>query len=181
MNRIRIVSAMLLAMGMTGSAVAANGFYAGASIGEASIDACGDAAAVGATSCDDSDTSWKIFGGYELNQNFAVEAAWVDLGEINASGPGVSVTAEGDGFVADVKGTLPLNDQFGVFAKVGLISWELEGGGVASGLDDDGTDAMYGVGAHYMFTEQFGIVGEWELYDTDNEVDMWSVGGLIKF
>ena len=179
MDRRKIVGAVLLAMGMVGSASAANGFYAGVSVGEASIDACDDV--VGATSCDDSDTSWKIFGGYDLNEYFAVEAAWVDMGEISASGPGVSVTAEGDGFVADVKGTLPINDQFGVFAKVGLISWELEGGGAASGLEDDGNDAMYGVGAHYMFTEQFGVVAEWERFDTDDEVDMWSVGGVIKF
>lgn len=181
MSRMKILGAMLVGMGMAGSAVAANGFYAGASVGQASIDACGDAGALGATSCDDEDTGWKVFGGYELNQNFAVEAAWVDLGEISASGPGVSVTGEADGFVVDVKGMLPLNDQFGVFAKIGLISWELEGGGAASGFDDDGTDAMYGVGAHYMFTEQFGVVGEWEFYDTDDEADLLSIGALIKF
>lgn len=181
MNGMKIVGAIMLTMGMVGGAVAANGFYAGASVGQASIDACGDAGALGATSCDDEDTGWKVFGGYELNQNFAVEAAWVDMGEISASGPGVSVTAEGDGFAFDVKGTLPINDQFGVFAKVGLISWELEGGGAASGLDDDGTDAMYGVGAHYMFTEQFGVVGEWEFFDTDDEGELLSIGGLIKF
>ena len=55
MDRNKLVGAVLLAMGMVGSASAANGFYAGASVGEASIDACGDVA--GATSCDDSDTS----------------------------------------------------------------------------------------------------------------------------
>lgn len=40
---------------------------------------------------------------------------------------------------------------------------------------------MYGVGAHHMFTEQVGVVVEWERYDPDDEVDMWSVGGVIKF
>lgn len=181
MNMSKTFVATFLAMGMAGTAAAANGFYVGASGGQSTIDACDDARAVGATNCDDEDTGWKIFGGYDLTENFALEAAWVDMGEISASAPGVSVSAEADGFTFAVKGTLPLNDQFGIFGKLGLISWEMEGGGVASGLDDDGTDAMYGIGAQYMFTEQFGVVGEWEFYDTDDEAELLSIGALVRF
>ena len=176
MNRTQMLGAMLLAMGMTGSAVAETGFYAGASVGQATIDACD-----GVVNCDDEDTGWKIFGGWELNPNIALEAAWVDLGEVSGTVAGSTVSGEADGFVFDVRGTLPLNDQFGVFAKVGLIDWEIEGGGAVAGFEDDGTDLMYGVGAQYMFTEQFGIVGEWEFYDTEDEADLLSIGALIKF
>jgi OOP family OmpA-OmpF porin len=176
MNRTKLFGAMLLAMGVTGSAVAANGFYVGASGGQATIDACS-----GIANCDDEDTGWKVFGGWELNPNIAFEAAWVDMGEVSGTLGGTQVSAEADGFAFDVKGTLPLNEQFGVFGKVGFIDWEIEGGGAAAGLEDDGTDLMYGVGAQYMFTEQFGIVGEWEFFDTEDEADLLSVGALIKF
>lgn len=182
MNKMKILSAMLLTAGMVGSVAAANGFYAGASAGEASIDACGDAGALGLTACDDSDTGWKIFGGYDLTENFALEAAWADFGEMTASAPGVTGGIEGEGFVMDVKGTLPVADQFGVFGKVGFIMWDAEGRGALSGLDDDGTDFAYGVGAQYMLNEQFGIVGEWERFDFDSDdVDLLSAGVMMKF
>lgn len=176
MNKTRLIGAILLTLGMTGTAHAQNGFYAGASIGQATIDACD-----GVINCDDEDTSWKIFGGWELNRNIALEAAWVDLGEISGSIGGSAVSAEADGWTLAGKGMLPLNEQFGVFGKLGMIMWDVEGGGAASGLEDDGTDLMYGLGAQYMFTDQFGIVGEWEWYDIDNDVDVFSIGALIKF
>jgi len=176
MNKTKLIGAILLTLGMTGTALAQNGFYAGASIGQATIDACD-----GVTSCDDEDTSWKIFGGWELNPNIAFEAAYVDFGEVSGSIGGSAVSAEVDGWSLAAKGMLPLNEQFGVFGKLGMIKWDVEGGGAASGIDDDGTDLMYGIGAQYMFTDQFGIVGEWEWYDMDDDVDLFSIGALIKF
>jgi OmpA-OmpF porin, OOP family len=176
MNKTKLIGAMLLMMGVTGSALAQNGFYAGASIGQATIDACS-----GVTNCDDEDTGWKIFGGWEMNQNIAFEAGWVDMGEISGSIGGSAVSAEADGWTLAAKGILPLNEQFGLFARIGFIDWEIEGGGALSGVDDDGTDLMYGIGAQYMFTDQFGIFGEWEWYDVDDDVDLLSIGALIKF
>lgn len=176
MSKTKIIGAMLLAMGVAGSAAAQSGFYAGASVGQSTIDGCG-----GVSNCDDEDTSWKVFGGWELNQNIAFEAGWVDLGEISGSIGGSAVSAEADGWTLAAKGILPLNEQFGVFAKIGFIDWEIEGGGALSGVDDDGTDLMYGIGAQYMFTDQFGIVGEWEWYDIDDDADVLSIGALIKF
>jgi OOP family OmpA-OmpF porin len=32
-----------------------------------------------------------------------------------------------------------------------------------------------------MFTDQVGLVGEWEWYDIDKDVDLLSIGVLIKF
>ena len=176
MSKTKIIGAMLLAMGAAGSAAAQSGFYAGASVSQSTIDGCG-----GVSNCDDEDIGWKVFGGWELNPNIAFEAGWVDLGEISGSIGGSAVSAEADGWTLAAKGILPLNEQFGVFAKIGFIDWEIEGGGALSGVDDDGNDLMYGIGAQYMFTDQFGIVGEWEWYDIDDDADVLSIGALIKF
>lgn len=116
-----------------------------------------------------------------MNPNIAFEAAWVDLGEVSGSVGGATVSAEVDGWTLAAKGILPLNEQFSVFGKLGMIRWDVEGGGAASGIDDDGTDLMYGIGAQYMFTDRVGIVGEWEWYDIDDDVDLLSIGVLIKF
>ncbi len=134
MNTTKMIGALLLSMGLAGNVAAENGFYAGASVGEASIDACGSAGALGFTTCDDSDTGWKIFGGYDLSDNFAVEGAWADLGEMTASTSGqLQRGIEVDGFILDAKGTLPLNEQFGVFAKLGFIMWDADGTGALTG------------------------------------------------
>jgi OOP family OmpA-OmpF porin len=176
MNKTQVVGSIFLALGMTSTALAQNDFYAGASIGQATMDGCD-----GLTRCDDEDTSWKVFGGWELNRNIAIEAAWVDLGEVSGSMGGSAASIEVDGWVLAGKGMLPINEQFGVFAKLGMIMWDAEGGGAASGIDDDGTDLIYGLGAQYMFTDRFGVVGEWEWYDIDTDVDLFSIGAFIKF
>lgn len=179
--KMTAISGMVLAMGIISNAVAAEGFYMGASAGAMKYDVCGDLAGLGSTSCDDKDTGWKLFGGYEFNANFALEGAWVDLGKVSASGPGGSASAESDGFAVVAKGTLPLGDQFGIFAKAGFFLWDVAGGGLAAGIDDNGTDLTYGVGAQYMLTDQFGIVAEWERYDSGGDADLLSLGAMIKF
>jgi OOP family OmpA-OmpF porin len=70
LNGLAIVG---LAFGASASAEDAPGFYAGASIVESSVE-------VSDADFDSSDTSFKIFGGYAFNQNFAVELAWFDAG-----------------------------------------------------------------------------------------------------
>ena len=52
------------------------GWYIGGAFGqtEVALDCAGT------TACDDSDSGWKIFAGYQFNRNFAVELGYGDLG-----------------------------------------------------------------------------------------------------
>ena len=59
------------------------GFYIGGALGQSSF----DVECARTTSCDDSDSSWKIFGGYQFNKHFALEFGYADLGETTASVP----------------------------------------------------------------------------------------------
>src|ERR1700687_2854672 len=89
-----------------------NSFYAGGSIGQSKAkDAC-----EGVTiSCDDKDTAWRIFGGYQVNRNFAVELGYADLGKATASGivSGVNVNAKAEATAFDLVavGILPVANQ----------------------------------------------------------------------
>src|SRR5690606_36636460 len=105
MNKARVFSAILLTLGMTTDALADTGFYGGASIGQATIGSCD-----GVTNWDDEDTSWKNFGGWEMNPNIAFEAGWVDFGEISRSVGGSAVSTEVDGWTLAAKGILPINE-----------------------------------------------------------------------
>src|SRR5712671_7092564 len=66
------------------------GAYAGLSIGQAKgKDSCSAFAGSG-ISCDDKDTAWKIFGGYQFMRYLAAEVAYADFGKVKASGGGVT-------------------------------------------------------------------------------------------
>src|SRR5438477_157243 len=53
-------------------------FYAGAGFGQSKAkEWCSTA---GGISCDDRDTAWRAFGGYQLNRNFAAELGYTKLG-----------------------------------------------------------------------------------------------------
>ena len=171
-------AAMLLVSAVP--AQAETGFYAGANVGQSSIDLCGSIVVAG---CDDDDTGWKIYGGYDINPYFGVEAGYADLGEFTATIPGITATGEYDGIFIDAKGSLPIGDAFSVFAKLGVLFWDVEGSGAASGYSEDGSDLSYGLGAQYMFTNQFGGRVEWQQFQDvdDDDVELWSVGAVVKF
>jgi OOP family OmpA-OmpF porin len=175
------------------------GLYIGGSFGQSTADIdCG-----GTTSCDDSDTSWKVFGGYQVNRNFALEVGYGALGEVTASTPAFFV---GPTLIpaADVKikttawevvgiGSLPLGERFSLFGKVGLYVADTDIEVVFAGLGtatdaDDNVDLTFGFGARYDFTRNFGVRAEWQRYgdvkagDFDKfDVDVMSVGIVFRF
>ena len=70
-----------------------SGGYLGGAFGQSTLnDGCNDLSSVFAslggtsTSCDDKDTGWKLFGGYRVNRNFAVEGSYINWGEISGAG-----------------------------------------------------------------------------------------------
>lgn len=188
------------------SYAAGNGWYIGASVGQSEFD-LGSGAELDAllltdgitstTTTDDSDTGWKLFGGFAFSENFAVEAGYVDFGESEfnttvtapAIAAGVYNTAvETTSFYVDLVGTVPVTDSFNVFGKVGFNRWDVEGTisvpGFGSGtiLEDDGNDVTYGVGASYSFTDSVAVRGEWERFDIDGEdMDLLSLGIQYSF
>lgn len=66
------------------------GLYAGVSVGQSKVKFEEDfPGVVGATassvSKDETDTAYKLYVGYRLHRNFAVEGGWTDLGEWTAT------------------------------------------------------------------------------------------------
>ncbi|HWH47918.1 MAG TPA: outer membrane beta-barrel protein [Burkholderiales bacterium] len=178
-KRFVLASLAVMLFSLTGT-VAAQG-YIGAGAGITTVDVCDDLSGPG-ISCDDKDTGLKIFGGFKFNPNFGVEASWVDLGEVSASGPGGSASVEVDGFGVAAVGMIPINPQFGVFGKLGAYMWDATGGGAASGASDDGTDIMFGAGVNWNFSSHFGLRAEWERFDIDgDDIDFLSIGAQYNF
>ena len=169
-------------------------FYAGLSIGQSKFsDACEGSVPAGfSVTCDDKDTAWRIFGGYQFHPNFAVEIGYSDLGRAQAtvSSGGLSGTAkvEATAFDAVVVGSWPINQAFSLYGKFGLYHGEAKltasGTGVGSSSDKDtGSDLTYGLGARYDFNRNIGVRAEWQRYNdfSGSDIDVLSVGVLYRF
>jgi OOP family OmpA-OmpF porin len=193
-------SAAVLILGLAAvpSMVQAENWYAGASAGQSKAD-IGDCDLDISCSSDDTDTGWKIYGGYQFNPNGAIEFGYVDLGKAKASGTdsflGVtSVDWETTGFTAALVGSLPVGQNFGLMGKLGLFHWDLDvnvsSSVFGSGSDSSsGTDMTYGLGLKYDFSKTVGARAEWDRFKDvgdDNttgqsDVDLLSVGVVFKF
>lgn len=198
-----LVAGLIAVSGLIAGAPAARaqdaGFYAGIGVGRSELkDAC-----AGITiSCDDTDTGWKLFGGYQFNKYLGAELGYVDLGKATASGTilgvAVSATAKAKGWEFLGVGTLPIADKFSVYGKAGLFRWDVDVSAtgvvpgfapVAVGASDKGTDFTYGIGLKYDFTKSIGARVEWQRYkDVGNDattgksdVDLLSLGIVFKF
>ncbi len=171
------LAALALTAGTVAQADVQPGFYAGVGIGQSTID-------VGLS--DDSDTSFKVFGGYSINEHFAVELAYVDGGSVDERQGPSSVEVEVTGLTAVAVGRLPVNDMFAVYGKLGLASYDVEltfsdpffGSGSVKESDEE---VMYGIGAAFSFG-QFELRGEYEMVDvSDGDFNLFSVNGLFRF
>lgn len=175
------------------------GFYAGGAIGQAKAkDACTGLGGTGfAGSCDDKDTAWKIFGGYQFNRNLGAELGYVDLGEFTASGTflGAPATAsiEAKGVELVGVGTIPFTPQLAAYGKAGIFRWDVDSsarvGAGAAAANDDGTDFTFGVGLKYDFTRNLAARLEFQRYNNvgetnttgQSDVNLWTLGVMFRF
>jgi OOP family OmpA-OmpF porin len=193
MKARKMFAAAVLGLGalMAVSQALAQGAYIGGSVGESDADD-GNAIPGLITSgpVDGKDSGMKFFGGYQFNQNLAVELAYVDLGKAAYSGtfggsPVTGGTVKTSGFNASVVGILPLNPSFSLFAKAGLFAWESKAkdvtGGVPFSGKDDGGDLSFGFGGAYNLTKNFSLRAEWEQFEAIDKISLLSVGVAYKF
>ena len=174
----------------------AEGGFAGVGYGKTSMDIVCDLDIT--CSADDSDSGFKIFGGYQFNPNFAFEVAYVDLGEAKISGTdsflgSATATIEASGFNFAVVGSFPVGERFGLLAKAGLFRWDLDASvntSIVSGsLNETGFDPMFGIGGSFNISEKFGVRVEYEKFldvgDDDttgqSDVDLISASLVFRF
>jgi OmpA-OmpF porin, OOP family len=157
----RALIAVLAGAAAFGAQAADKGFYAGAGVGQVYVDE---------GNYDDDDTAFSLFGGYQFNRYFGLEAGYADFGKLEPRGNGADLEASSVYLTA--VGTVPITDKFSAYAKAGLQRWDLDRAipSLVGNADDSGTDATYGVGVQYRFTDHVALRGEYsrfEIEDTD--------------
>lgn len=190
---IALTGLIAAAAGISPLALAQDGgWYLGAGAGQSKgKDSCPSQIAVGA-SCDDTSTAYGIYGGYMLNRYIGAELGYAYLGEVTASGPGLSQTFKSQGLEVLAVGAIPLNPQFEIFGKVGVFFWDLKEtcvGCTYSSRSETGSDLTYAFGAQFNFSRNYGMRLQYQRYQdvafeaTTNktDIDVLSISLLFKF
>jgi len=179
-----MVRRALLVIFMLGMCTAAAhaGLYVGASVGNSGVEVTDSG-----FDYSESDTGYKVFGGWRFMKFFGVEGGYVDFGAPDGSaGGGVDAKVEGTGWDAMAVGILPLGKHFEIFGKAGFVSWstDVKLSGASTGTSSDsGNDTMYGLGAAFKFGKRLAVRLEYENFNVSDidTVDLTSVGVDFRF
>lgn len=159
-------------------------------VGIASSDHDFKIGAAGTTSSDSYKGSGKVFGGFDVNPMFGVEAGYTDLRKANHSytigtTTGTATTDGSRSYLA-AKATMPVNDAFSVYAKLGAgySKTKFRATSLAS-ADDSKTEVYAGLGGQYKLSDRAALVLEYERYGKSKDVgvkaDAITVGARYSF
>jgi OOP family OmpA-OmpF porin len=174
-------------------AARAQGSYVGINIGRATNNPGNVGAGAALLSRDETNTGFKVYGGIGFTRNWGAEVGYADLGKVNNvyrfGATDTSLNYDTKSLYIAGTGTLPLNDQFSLFAKFGVTANRTSGGVSGPGLrfrgDSNKGSVMGGIGATYNFSKNLGMALEYEDFgkvdDGDAKARMWSVGMRYKF
>lgn len=181
------------------------GWYLGANGGQvrATIDEARITSSLGgitAITHDDRDAGYKLYGGYRLNQNLAVEGGYFDLGNFGFNATTAPTgTLSGNiklrGLNLDLVGTLPITERFSAFGRIGANYAQARdsftGTGAVHVLNASpsarDTNLKVGLGLQYALTDSLAMRAELERYRINDavgnkgDIDMVSVGLVYRF
>jgi len=132
----------------------------------------------------DDELAWKISGGYKFHPNIAAEFGYASLGERN---PGLGVHAEANAWELIGVFSYPLQNQFSIYGLLGLARIETKVSspvpffGFSGTATDTSTELTIGFGGQYDFSPQVGVRAQWQRYDTNNDIDVISLGIVYRF
>jgi len=119
-------------------------------------------------SCDESDLGLGLFGGYQLNEYIAFEAAYLKLGEAKATylETGVEQTYIGSmhGFEFSALASINLTDEFAAFAKAGTFNWFGENNNDEASHSSYSWAPTIGTGLSYQITKNWQARIEYQYF-----------------
>lgn len=168
---LAVAAGSLLSMGAQAAVSYGNGYtgqpYVGAKVGQFDLDVDGA----------DDPTAYGIYGGYNFDPNFGIEAEYV--GSDDADYRGGDIDAKTYGAYGTYRYAFP---NTGLYAKgkLGVAKTEVEGTtALNSRYESDDTSLAGGVGLGYSVNPDFSVEAEYDMLG--NDTDLMTVGAQVKF
>jgi len=194
---MRHVAALLVLLAASPAAWSqdSRGGYVGASIGQAYYKHTCDGAPAGIT-CNNDDTAFRVFGGYQFKPSFGMELGFHVLGNIAAQGGGPAAVKQ----TADIRavdflyvGSWPMSNRLALITKLGFYFGKLQvdanPAGISRGWESRSTnDITYGLGVGYELTDHADFRLEWQHFGhfgtgsaPDLDIHLISLGAVYRF
>jgi OOP family OmpA-OmpF porin len=165
-------------------------WYAGAGVGQSKFKGdlgCGDS--TGLSSCSDTDTAFKVFGGYQVNKNFAGELTYQNFGKASASGGGINTDVKSQAADISALGMLPFLDSFAAYGRLGVYYADNKGtSNVGISASKSNADLTYGLGLQWNPIEHLGVRVEYQVYNKvgggdlgKGDIQVFGVSGMWRF
>jgi len=182
MKRIHLVAMLALLLPVTSQA---QGWYAGLDVGSVRSDAKINENFLGQTTARSTDitTGFRVRGGYQLWKWFAVELAYVDLGQLEShfdpdecppigSNPcPLDIRTSRSGLLGTLRFMVPIRSHWFVDARLGWGKMDTDVSEVGGeGLDGDIEDVVfqYGIGGGYRFDDHWEIAVDYSEYNQED-------------
>ena len=120
----------------------------------------------GTSSCDNSDTGWKVYAGYNINPMFGVEAVGYDMGTIRATvlfsvfGP-INASLKTTGFALAGVINVPFGASVDLIGRLGVASNKLQvdviSGNLSGSDSETSTGPLWGIGLAFKVSPNVAI------------------------
>lgn len=170
---LALAATSLVSVGAQAAVAYGNGYtgtpYVGVKVGQFDLDVAGA----------DDPTAYGVYGGYNFDPNFGVEAEFV--GSDDADYRGGDINAKTYGAYGTYRYAFP---NTGLYAKgkLGVARTEVEASNTTLGLyngTDKDTSLAGGVGLGYSVNPNFSVEAEYDKLGSD--ADLMTVGAQLKF
>jgi OOP family OmpA-OmpF porin len=195
------VLAVLLLGVISSSAIAeGNKFYGAVDLGKSTAkNRCDGFSAASGWSCAESATAIRIAGGYQITPTWGVEASYGNYGTLkdtySSSITTINTEVKLNGFAIHATGTLPVNNAFSLFGKLGIARTTAKGSSTSSNpaysvLSNEvtSTKASFGVGAQYEISDKVALRAQYDDFGSVGDsnsgtmkITLLSAGLVYKF
>lgn len=160
--------------------------YLGGSIGQSRFqDACDGVPGA----CDNKDTGYRVFAGWQFHPNFAVEGGYLNLGEATANAGGVVASAKMRGWEVLGVAMFPVWQQLSLYGKAGVVRSRVNvNSNIGVSASDNSWDFTFGFGGEWAFSRNVAARLEWQRYDNvggnntgRDDIDYFNASLLYRF
>jgi OmpA-OmpF porin, OOP family len=153
-------------------------------LGASYLSSSGDFSSSGETFSPNAD-GWKVFGGWDFNKFFGAELTYYDLGNLDETQGTQTFSADVKVYDLAFRGILPLGERFDLFARLGYSNVSVDStlAGTSASASASATDwkLLYGLGADLKLGKSFGLRAEWEAWDVEGALQVYSLGAYYRF